>query len=78
MRLFRQRGCTIGTKVFKRMADEQGRRATRQGSYGADRGGELLDKITVLEIKAERLSDPTKLHNVHRNWVLCGRPAIGS
>jgi DNA polymerase IIIc chi subunit len=26
--------------------------------------GELLDKITILRIKAARISDPTKLHNV--------------
>ena len=28
--------------------------------------GELIDKITILEIKAERISDPDKLTNVHR------------
>ncbi len=28
--------------------------------------GELIDKITILEIKAERISDPDKLANVHR------------
>ena len=27
--------------------------------------GELLDKITILQIKAERISDPAKLHNVN-------------
>lgn len=27
--------------------------------------GELLDKITILEIKSERITDPEKLHNVH-------------
>jgi hypothetical protein len=26
--------------------------------------GELLDKITILEIKSRRIVDPTKLHNV--------------
>jgi hypothetical protein len=26
--------------------------------------GELIDKITILEIKAENISDPTKLNNV--------------
>lgn len=26
--------------------------------------GELIDKITILEIKAERIADPAKLHNV--------------
>lgn len=28
--------------------------------------GEVIDKITILEIKAERLSDPVKLDNVTR------------
>ena len=28
--------------------------------------GELIDKITILEIKAERIVDPDKLANVHR------------
>ncbi len=28
--------------------------------------GELIDKITILEIKAERVADPDKLANVHR------------
>lgn len=28
--------------------------------------GELIDKITILEIKAERIKDPAKLHNVLR------------
>lgn len=28
--------------------------------------GELLDKISILEIKAERITDPTKLANVRR------------
>lgn len=27
--------------------------------------GEVLDKITILEIKAERITDPAKLVNVH-------------
>ncbi len=27
--------------------------------------GELLDKITILEIKAERITDPAKLANIH-------------
>ena len=28
--------------------------------------GELVDKITILEIKAERIADPDRLANVHR------------
>lgn len=32
--------------------------------------GELLDKITILEIKSERISDPDKLANVRRELEL--------
>jgi hypothetical protein len=32
--------------------------------------GELLDKITILEIKSERMSDPGKLENVRRELEL--------
>jgi len=28
--------------------------------------GEVLDKITILEIKSERISDPDKVANVRR------------
>ncbi len=28
--------------------------------------GEIIDKITILEIKSEKLADPVKLRNVHR------------
>jgi|SRR5271165_216533 len=28
--------------------------------------GELIDKITILEIKAERITDPAKLRNIQR------------
>jgi len=30
--------------------------------------GELIDKITILEIKRERITNPTKLENVEREW----------
>lgn len=32
--------------------------------------GELLDKITILEIKSERMTDPSKLENVRRELAL--------
>lgn len=35
--------------------------------------GELLDKITILEIKTEQISDNEKLHNVKTELVLLGR-----
>jgi hypothetical protein len=35
--------------------------------------GELIDKITILEIKAERIADPAKLANVRRELELLER-----
>jgi len=35
--------------------------------------GELIDKITILEIKAERMSDPAKLANVRTELELLTR-----
>jgi hypothetical protein len=32
--------------------------------------GELIDKITILEIKSERMSDPTKLKNVRHELTV--------
>jgi len=32
--------------------------------------GEFLDKLTILEIKAERMTDPAKLANVERELAL--------
>jgi hypothetical protein len=49
--------------------------------------GELIDKITILEIKSERLTDPDKLRNVHselgllvalRREVLGGEGALSA
>lgn len=34
--------------------------------------GELIDKITILEIKAARINDPLKLCNVRNELVLLG------
>ena len=46
--------------------------------------GDLLDKITILEIKSERIGDPAKLENIRseldllRNvWVQRGEPRPG-
>ena len=32
--------------------------------------GELVDKISILEIKSERIKDPAKLENIHRELEL--------
>jgi hypothetical protein len=34
--------------------------------------GELIDKITILEIKSQRMTDATKLHNVRTELSLLG------
>ena len=30
--------------------------------------GELFDKLTILEIKIDKINDPTKLENVTKEW----------
>jgi Tfp pilus assembly protein PilF len=69
VRLFRQETFRDWAPVFGRMAvelaalAERKRTATITVEVGA---GELIDKITILEIKAERIDDPAKLANIHR------------
>lgn len=45
--------------------------------------GELIDKITILEIKSERIDDPAKLSNIRRElealtrtWAECPAAAV--
>jgi Flp pilus assembly protein TadD len=67
MRLFRQRRWGDWPEVFARMADalRQQRAASRPARLEAEiAAGELIDKITILEIKRDRLSDAAKLRNV--------------
>ena len=40
--------------------------------------GELLDKITILEIKAERITEPTKLANVRHELAVLNTCWLGS
>lgn len=40
--------------------------------------GELMDKITILEIKLERIDDPEKLRNVRKELDLLNRTWAGS
>jgi hypothetical protein len=41
--------------------------------------GELIDKITILEIKAERMDDPAKVANVTRElWMLTNKLGGGA
>jgi hypothetical protein len=68
MRIFRQAEHMVWAPVFERMAAElralvPTRVRTPQVTVGIA-PGELLDKITILEIKAERFDDPVKVSHV--------------
>jgi tetratricopeptide (TPR) repeat protein len=79
MRLFRQMRRGVWSEVFEAMADELAklveRRAARRMASAPCSLGELIDKITILRIKAERIRDPQKLANVHRELKLLERLA---
>jgi hypothetical protein len=77
MRLFRQRTPGNWDEVFTRMAAELNRMKSGQTATPASAKtslvtaisieiapGELIDKITILEIKRERIKDVAKLANV--------------
>jgi hypothetical protein len=79
MRLFRQTRRGVWSDVFEAMAEELAQLTERRtnprmvstpGSLG-----ELIDKITILRIKAERIREPEKLSNVHRELKLLERSA---
>jgi hypothetical protein len=80
MRLFRQGHPDGWPEVFERMAGELHRVTLGQASKlpPAARApvrvetpvsvGELLDKLTILELKRDKITDPTKRQNVLREW----------
>jgi tetratricopeptide (TPR) repeat protein len=81
MRLFRQTRRGVWSDVFEAMARELAQVAER---HAAPRMistpcslGELIDKITILRIKAERIGEADKLANVHRELALLERLAHG-
>ena len=79
MRLFRQKRRGVWSDVFEAMAGElaqlvERRRAPRVVSTPCSLG-ELIDKITILRIKAERIGEPEKLANVRRELNLLERSA---
>jgi hypothetical protein len=68
MRIFRQQQHMVGGPVFERMAAElralvSGRARTRSVKVEIA-PGELIDKITILDIKSERVTNADKLRNV--------------
>lgn len=73
MRLYRQTRPEYWQDVFERMAADLRQLAAAVAAPGPARGspilveisaGELLDKISILEIKAERMANPAKRANV--------------
>jgi tetratricopeptide (TPR) repeat protein len=76
MRLFRQRSTGDWEGVFADVADALKTLIAEnaKGSNGPlllpTAVGELIDKLTILEIKAERVPDPGKLFNVRRELAL--------
>jgi hypothetical protein len=68
MRIFPQSNFMDWAPVFDRIATELGKvvptAAPTQSVAIETAPGELIDKITILEIKAERISDQEKLRNV--------------
>lgn len=68
-RLFRQETYQDWGPVFERMARELAALVERKfaAPIAVEVGaGELIDKITILEIKAERITDTAKLENIRR------------
>jgi len=39
--------------------------------------GELIDKLSILEIKAEKISSPDKLRNIHKELTVVQQSASG-
>ena len=77
IRIFRQPAVHNWNDVFQRMAGALAELAAspRQGMMVKTISvevapGELIDKITILEIKAERIADPGKLANVRHELLL--------
>src|SRR5262249_29508746 len=67
MRLFRQRWLYDWDEVFERLAAALRGLAgppPRRGVAVEVAPGELIDRLTLLEIKAERIADPGELGNV--------------
>ena len=79
MRLFRQSRRGVWSDVFEAMALEVAALAARRAAPRMISTpcslGELIDKITILRIKAERIREEEKLANVRRELALLERLA---
>jgi tetratricopeptide (TPR) repeat protein len=77
MRLFRQQAPGQWEGVFARMASELHGQSGRRGRLPAMpvTPGELLDKLTILQIKGERITDPAKLADVRAELAAVGEVA---
>jgi hypothetical protein len=68
MRLFRQTAAGDWSSVFQRMASELNKqlnsRMLHKPLLVETSPGDLLDRLSILEIKSERISDATRLRNV--------------
>src|SRR5262249_13780643 len=74
MRLFRQMSPGRWEDVFQRIAEAMRRRMAEPAGLRPITveiaPGELIDKITILEIKSERIADAAKLHHVGTELAL--------
>jgi hypothetical protein len=79
VRLFRQMRRGVWSDVFDAMASELAQLAERRATPCIVSTpcslGELIDKITILRIKTERIGEPEKLANVRRELNLLERSA---
>jgi len=70
LRIFRQRTRGDWAELFARMAAEVrplvDKKAGRRPIVVESSPGDLLDRITILEIKGERMLDPVKQRNIRR------------
>lgn len=66
-RLYRQSMPRVWTDVFERMATDVLAIGSVTGPITVEvSAGELIDKITILEIKQQRITDAAKLQNIHQ------------
>ena len=74
MRLFRQTRLGRWDDVFERITAEVKKLQTSPGTYHSIpievSPGELIDKVTILQIKSERVQDPAKLRNIHAELAM--------